>query len=68
MGKKIFLTCCVIGFTLSSIISIISNIIHKFAGKPFFLMIFSAGGIVATGISLVVYCTIEVIELIWEDR
>jgi hypothetical protein len=67
MGKKIFLTCCVLGFVLLSIISIISTIIYEFTGELFFLMIFTIGGIVATGISLVIYCVIGVIKLIWED-
>lgn len=67
MGKKIFLTCCVIGFVLLSVISMISTIIYEFTGELFFLMTFSTGGIVAIGIFLVVYCIIGVIKLIWED-
>ena len=67
MGKKIFLTCCVIGFVLLSIVSIISTIMYEFTGELFFLMIFSTGGIVVIGISLVTYCVIGVIKLIWED-
>lgn len=67
MGKKIFLTCCVMGFVLLSIVSIISTIIYEFTGELFFLMTFSTGGIVAIGIFLVVYCIIGVIKLIWED-
>jgi hypothetical protein len=67
MGKKIFLTCCVIGFVLLSIISIISTIIYELTGELFFLMTFSTGGIVIIGIFLVVYCIIGVIKLIWED-
>lgn len=67
MAKKIFLTCCVIGFVLLSMVSIISTIIYEFTGELFFLMTFSAGGIVTIGISLVTYCIIGVIKLIWED-
>ena len=67
MGKKIFLTCCVIGFVLFSIVSIASTIIYEFTGELFFLTIFSTGGIVAIGISLVIYCVIGTIKLIWED-
>lgn len=67
MGKKIFLTCCVIGFVLLSIISMISTIIYEFTGELFFLMTFSTGGIVTIGISLVTYCIIGVIKLIWAD-
>ena len=68
MGKKIFLTCCVIGFVLLSVVSIISTIIYECIGKLFFLMTFSTGGIVAIGIFLVTYCIIGVIKLIWEDN
>ena len=67
MRKKIFLTCCVIGFVLLSILGIIFTIIYELTGKLFFLMIFSTGGIVVIGISLVIYCIIGVIKLIWED-
>lgn len=67
MAKKIFLTCCVIGFVLLSIVSIISTIIYEFTGELFLLMTFSTGGIVTIGISLVTYCIIGVIKLIWAD-
>lgn len=67
MAKKIFLTCCVIGFVLLSIVNIISTIIYEFTGELFFLMAFSAGGIVTIAISLVTYCIVGVIKLIWED-
>ena len=67
MGKKIFLICCVIGFILLNIISITSAIIYEFTGELFFLSIFSTGGIVVTGVSLVIYCIIGTIKLILED-
>lgn len=68
MGKKIFLTCCVLGFVLLSVVSMISTIIYECTGELFLLMTFSAGGIVTIGIFLTTYCIIGVIKLIWEDN
>lgn len=68
LAKKIFLTSFVIAFVIISILGIISTILYEITGGLFYLMIISTGLIVIIGVSLVIYCIVGVIKMIWEDK